>query len=178
MMRIEHTDNATLPIPEAVCESSAWEALRQAARSLRTISEQAGKDEYMKDMLDIRCYAASRATVAEAALAQQQRQAAAVEVDLLPLPEGESSSFGNYEVHDNETMIEYARANVAHATAPLQAEIEALRAEVERLRADRGSLEQKMAHPAITHCDNCGCDWLDNGLNPVGCPYCKQSAWR
>lgn len=30
-------------------------------------------------------------------------------------------------------------------------------------------------HPAITHCDNCGCDWLDNGLNPVGCPYCKQT---
>ena len=34
----------------------------------------------------------------------------------------------------------------------------------------------KGPHPAITHCDNCGCDWLDNGLNPVGCPYCKQSA--
>lgn len=32
------------------------------------------------------------------------------------------------------------------------------------------------AHPAITHCDNCGCDWLDNGLNPIGCPYCKLSA--
>ena len=31
-------------------------------------------------------------------------------------------------------------------------------------------------NPAITHCDNCGCDWLDNGLNPVGCPYCKQPA--
>jgi DNA-directed RNA polymerase subunit RPC12/RpoP len=31
-------------------------------------------------------------------------------------------------------------------------------------------------HPAITHCGECGCDWLDNGLNPVGCPYCKQSA--
>ena len=31
-------------------------------------------------------------------------------------------------------------------------------------------------HPAITHCDNCGCDWLDNGLNPIGCPYCKQPA--
>ena len=28
-------------------------------------------------------------------------------------------------------------------------------------------------HPAITHCDNCGFDWLDNGLNPVGCPYCE-----
>lgn len=33
-----------------------------------------------------------------------------------------------------------------------------------------------MIHPAITHCDNCGCDWLDNGLNPIGCPYCKQHA--
>jgi predicted Zn-ribbon and HTH transcriptional regulator len=38
------------------------------------------------------------------------------------------------------------------------------------------SLLRREAHPAITHCDNCGCDWLDNGLNPVGCPYCKQSA--
>lgn len=38
--------------------------------------------------------------------------------------------------------------------------------------------KQPAVHPAITHCDNCGCDWLDNGLNPVGCPYCKQNAWR
>lgn len=53
------------------------------------------------------------------------------EIDLLPLPEGEASSFGNYEVHDNEAMIEYARANVARNTALLRAEIEALRAEVE-----------------------------------------------
>ncbi|AMD43490.1 hypothetical protein HWA94_gp51 [Pseudomonas phage ZC08] len=52
------------------------------------------------------------------------------DIKLLPLPEGESSSFGNYEVHDNETMIEYARANVLHHTAPLQAEVEALWAEV------------------------------------------------
>jgi len=35
---------------------------------------------------------------------------------------------------------------------------------------------RKAAHPAITHCEGCGCDWLDNGLNPVGCPYCKLSA--
>src|SRR5690606_10767094 len=27
-----------------------------------------------------------------------------------------------------------------------------------------------------SHCDNCGCDWLDNGLNPIGCPYCKLTA--
>jgi len=32
----------------------------------------------------------------------------------------------------------------------------------------------KKYYSAITFCDNCGCDWLDNGLNPVGCPYCKH----
>jgi predicted Zn-ribbon and HTH transcriptional regulator len=28
----------------------------------------------------------------------------------------------------------------------------------------------------VTHCDKCGCDWLDNGLNPLGCPYCTLPA--
>lgn len=36
--------------------------------------------------------------------------------------------------------------------------------------------QQRAVHLASTHCDNCGCDWLDNGLNPIGCPYCKLSA--
>lgn len=27
---------------------------------------------------------------------------------------------------------------------------------------------------AITHCENCGHDWLDNGLNPPRCPYCSS----
>lgn len=35
------------------------------------------------------------------------------------------------------------------------------------------ALLRREGYPAITHCDNCGCDWLDNGLNPVGCPYCE-----
>ena len=26
-----------------------------------------------------------------------------------------------------------------------------------------------------THCESCGLDWLDNGLNPPGCPYCKHA---
>ena len=56
------------------------------------------------------------------------------DIKLLPLPEGEASSFGDYQVHTNEAMIEYARANVAHNTAMLRAEIEALRAEVHALR--------------------------------------------
>src|SRR5690606_58266 len=38
--------------------------------------------------------------------------------------------------HSDETLTGYARANVAHATAPLQAEIEALRAEVERVTCE------------------------------------------
>lgn len=57
------------------------------------------------------------------------------ETDLLPLPVGEASSFGNYKVHDNEAMVAYACANIARAVAPLQAEIERLQAEVERLRS-------------------------------------------
>lgn len=34
---------------------------------------------------------------------------------------------------------------------------------------------QPAAAKGSTHCANCGCDWLDNGLNPIGCPYCKVS---
>lgn len=31
-----------------------------------------------------------------------------------------------------------------------------------------------VVHPGVVFCENCGCDWLDNGLNPIGCPYCKK----
>ena len=31
-------------------------------------------------------------------------------------------------------------------------------------------------HPGATHCDDCGLTWLDDGLNPLGCPYCKNHA--
>jgi len=30
-------------------------------------------------------------------------------------------------------------------------------------------------HKGATHCDDCGLTWLDDGLNPLGCPYCKVS---
>lgn len=35
--------------------------------------------------------------------------------------------------------------------------------------------ENNMANPTIVHCDNCGCDLVDNGINPIGCPYCKTT---
>lgn len=41
-------------------------ALREAAQSLRTIADQSGKDEFLKDIDQIRGYANSRANVAEA----------------------------------------------------------------------------------------------------------------
>ena len=31
-------------------------------------------------------------------------------------------------------------------------------------------------HPGATHCDDCGLTWLDDGMNPLGCPYCKKHA--
>lgn len=79
------------------------------------------------------------------------------EIDLLPLPEGEASSFGNYKVHDNEAMIEYARANVARNTALLRAEIEALRAEVDVLKAENALLREALL--AIV-------DEVSDGLTP------------
>lgn len=44
-------------------------------------------------------------------------------------------------------------------------------------RADTAvALLRQTTRSAITFCDNCGCSWLDDGLNPIGCPYCKQAA--
>ena len=47
-------------------------ALSDAAQSLETISQQAGRDEFMDDMGDVRAYANSRARVAREALAAAQ----------------------------------------------------------------------------------------------------------
>lgn len=56
-------------------QSWLLEALRDAAQSLETISNGAGKDEFMRDMADIRGYARSRAGVARAALSAQGGEA-------------------------------------------------------------------------------------------------------
>lgn len=54
------------------------------------------------------------------------------EIDLLPMPNGEA--VGMYQAWSYDQMQAYARANIAHATATLQAEIEKLRADAERYR--------------------------------------------
>lgn len=59
------------------------------------------------------------------------------DVELLPLP----SVLLNWPHPTNHVAIrDYARANVAHATAPLQDEVEALRAEVGRLNRILGRI--------------------------------------
>lgn len=62
----------TAPQPE---QSGLVEALADAAQSLETISNGAGKDEFMQDMADVRGYARSRAGVARAALSAQGGEA-------------------------------------------------------------------------------------------------------
>src|SRR5690606_4052362 len=55
------------------------------------------------------------------------------ETDLLPLPPLHIAPSVEPVDYPNvaQALMDYARANVAHATAPLQAEVEALRAEVD-----------------------------------------------
>lgn len=67
------------------------------------------------------------------------------DVELLPMPEEEwNVRYGYYA----DAMREYARANVAHATAAKDAEIEALRAEVETwknfARGNKGLLQESV----------------------------------
>lgn len=77
------------------------------------------------------------------------------DVELLPLPDGVDVIFspdGNgaaLDVFTAEQVQDYARANVAHATAPLQAEIESLRAEVETLRDGLDYLRQMQGAPDV-----------------------------
>ena len=70
------------------------------------------------------------------------------ETDLLPLPEGYAAwaYIGSTRVYSADGMESYARANVSHAAAPLQAEVEALRAEVaewKRVAAAQAELHNK-----------------------------------
>jgi hypothetical protein len=51
-------------------ETELIEALEQAAMSLETLADNAGRDEYLWDGVQIRGYAHNRATVARAALAK------------------------------------------------------------------------------------------------------------
>ena len=74
------------------------------------------------------------------------------DIELLPLPSGWSSLRGGKLY---SAMQDYARANVAHATAAKDAEIERLRAEVERLRELCGCAYQMAGY------HDAPVEWLD-----------------
>lgn len=57
-------------------EAQPIEALREAAMSLRTLARETGRGDGLKDSVDVRAYANSRATVAEQALAAAGAQSA------------------------------------------------------------------------------------------------------
>lgn len=58
------------------------------------------------------------------------------DIELLPLPEHTEAGEFTFDAHvfEHMDMVSYARANVAHATASKDAEIERLREEVEKWR--------------------------------------------
>lgn len=68
------------------------------------------------------------------------------DIKLLPLPEEEEEEWNVRYGYYADAMREYARANVAHATAPLQAEIEALKVDVEAWKASHSMLTDTCHH--------------------------------
>lgn len=86
------------------------------------------------------------------------------DIELLPLPESDCQPNALrwlFPVDQRERVQDYARANITHATAPLQAEIEALRSDLadymrianaEATRAERlaKALQKLAAHARPT----------------------------
>jgi len=62
-----------------------------------------------------------------------------------------------------------AMSSDAEYELPTYHENGAVRRSVERWAAQHDILKSH------TFCENCGCTWLDNGINPLGCPYCKKA---
>lgn len=82
------------------------------------------------------------------------------EIELLPLPKWMSnytippdSSVYEKDVLLDDRMHDYARENIAHHTAALQAEIEGLRAEVDALRLNAASVQPELVAVALAACD-------------------------
>lgn len=89
----------------------------------------------------------------------------------------------------NENASNRLRAERAEArVAELEREVAAKQARIDALMLEycpdemtpeqvaEWARHQRPANPTIVHCDNRGCDWVDNGINPIGCPYCKTTS--
>lgn len=97
----------------------------------------------------------------EVALRTQTERAEAAEAELAKARKQKPVRWhvrGNY-FHDGDAAILFASMNAVHG------------AKVEQLYA----APVPAPHKGATHCDDCGLTWLDDGLNPLGCPYCKDA---
>src|SRR5690554_5940682 len=72
------------------------------------------------------------------------------DIELLPLPEALFETRSLRDLFNVAQMQGYARANVAHATAAKDAEIEALRAEVEQLNRILGRIVEGDGDSTLT----------------------------
>ena len=91
---------------------------------------------------------------------------------------GPTSRSWTHDFDDDEAFAVFcchSAAEAAFITACDPDTIMTLLAERDALAVENAMLRRR-DHPACVLCDNCGCVWLDNGQNPNGCPYCKQSA--
>lgn len=71
LLMIREIDSRDVEIEDMKAEFAALkDRLDGAAKSLETISKQAGRDEYMETMSDVRAYAANRAMVASGEFAR------------------------------------------------------------------------------------------------------------
>ena len=75
--------------------------------------------------------------------------------DLL-LPERAAERIAALEQEKYDTL--YENAHLKHRIAALKAENKQLK---------------RKEYYRNQHCDTCGLTWIDDGLNTVGCPYCK-----
>lgn len=108
------------------------------------------------------------------------------DVNVVGMPEFDSLLDHIYEYGTAaEGVVEranaFARAVIARYTPPegyvlISEEVLRVWGKLDEVRECCRYPKHTTPRHAITFCDNCGCSWLDDGLNPIGCPYCKQAA--
>lgn len=79
-------------------------------------------------------------------------------IELPPLPDPDIGMPGQIAfIRSDKLLQEWCRANVAHATAAKDTEIEALRAEVERLQAEIDNMWGMGVHSCHENCQRTAC---------------------
>lgn len=113
----------------------------------------------------------------EVALKQQTERAEAAEAELAKLREQKPVLYYVEQVLNGEVVTSMGQHETCRTLAAAEE-----RARIIRLKYSIDSvtviplyaLPLPVPHKGATHCDDCGLTWLDDGLNPLRCPYCKD----